>query len=357
MYEDISIIKRAQSRSLSPENPTGEPGCGATSVDGPGAAAARDLGSGWKISPFVRVAPDDSLQIADIEGPGRIQSIWITGTTSRDIILRMHWDRQDVPSVEVPLCDFFGHGWVDMESKIRMPYARIDSAMMAVNPSLGFNSYWPMPFREHCKITLQNRGEKLAQFYYQINYELCELPAEIACFHAQFRRVNPVPYAQEYVALSGINGCGQFAGLMLHAGMNGPNLWWGEGEVKFFLDGDQHPTICYTGTEDYFGGAWGWEVNGRYQPYTAQYCGVHFIHEPTGLEDMQQRFAMYRWHIPDPVRFTSNIKVTIQDLGWRRNGKYYLARQDDFATVAYWYQTLPTAPFPRLPDRNAMEVI
>lgn len=147
-------------------------------------------------------------------------------------------------------------------------------------------------------------------------------------------------------------------GTMLNVGINGPNLWWGEGEIKFFMDGDkEYPTICGTGTEDYFGGAWGWSVNEKYTQYSTHYMGVHFIHEPTGGEDCQQRFSMYRWHVLDPVRFEKELRVTIQDLGWRRNGKYYLGRNDDFSSVSYWYQTLPTNAFEELPDRNAMEII
>ncbi len=357
MHHDISLITSAKSRSISPENPTGGAGLGARATDGPGALAARDLGPGWKIAPSIRVAQGDTAVLADIEGPGVVRCIWITGRASRDTILRIFWDGQDQPSVEAPLTDFFGHGFSDPENKIPMPYARIDSAMMAVNPSMGFNSYWPMPFQARCRITLENRGEAAAQFYYQISYDLCAVPDSAGYFHAQWRRESPVRRAEEYVILDGVRGRGHYAGTILHAGMNGPNLWWGEGELKFFLDGEPHPTICFTGTEDYFGGAWGWEVDGRYQPYTSLYTGVHLIHEPQGGEDMQQRFAMYRWHVPDPVRFERELKVTLQDLGWRRNGKRYLARQDDFASVALWYQELPTAPFPALPDRDAMEVV
>jgi len=356
--KNISLIKEAQSRCISPENRTGSKGMAAMSEEGVGAACARDLGRGWKISPFIRIAPGETAVLADIDGPGCIQSLWITGSVARDYILRVYWDNQEIPSVETPISDFFGHGWHDTQNKIKMEFAPINSAIMAVSPCYGFLSYWPMPFRRHCRITMENRNDTPAQYYYSINYELSEVPENAAYFHAQWRRLT-VPYAQEYVILDGVHGRGHFAGVMLHAGMNGPNLWWGEGEVKFFLDGDrEYPSIAYTGTEDYFGGAWGWSVNGRYTPYTTQYVGVHQIHEPGGGEDMQQRFAMYRWHLPDPIRFQSDIRVTIQDLGWHRNGKLYLARQDDFATVAYWYQTLPTAPaFPTLPDRNTMEVV
>ncbi len=350
--------RRAVSRSISAENPTGGKGMGAMAEEGPGKGAARDFGKGWKIYPSIGIDPGETAVLADIAGSGAIKTVWMTGCLGRDYILRIYWDDQKTPSVECPLPDFFGCGWQDAENKIPMPYAPIDSAMISVNPCNGFNSYFTMPFRARCRITLENRNIKRAQLYYQINYELGEVPEDALYFHAQWRRTNPVPLNEEYVILDGVKGSGHYVGTMLNVGINGPNLWWGEGEIKFFMDGDnEYPTICGTGTEDYFGGAWGWDVNGRYTPYTTLYMGVHFIHEPSGGEDCQQRFSMYRWHVKDPVIFEENLRVTIQDLGWRRNGKYYLGRNDDFSSVAYWYQTLPAPSFPELPGRDDMEII
>ncbi|NLG99984.1 MAG: DUF2961 domain-containing protein [Chloroflexi bacterium] len=354
---DISLLHDAKSRSISAENLTGEKGGGARAVEGTGKRCAEEagLGVGWKISPSLIIQAGKTTTLAEIAGPGRIQTMWFTGCLGRDFILRIYWDGQTTPSVQTPLSDFFGCGWHGGLSKVQPAFAPINSAMIAVNPAHGLNSFWPMPFREHCKITLENRGEKDSVLYYQINYELCEIPENAAYFHAQWRRTNPVPAGEEYVILDNVRGRGHYAGVMLHVGINGQNLWWGEGEIKFFIDGDTFPTICGTGTEDYFGGAYGWEVNGQYTPYSTLYMGVHQIHEPRGGEDVQQRFAMYRWHIPDPVRFEQDLKVTLQDLGWRRNGRTYLCRSDDFSSVAFWYQTLPTVEFPPLPGPFEME--
>jgi hypothetical protein len=133
--------------------------------------------------------------------------------------------------------------------------------------------------------------------------------------------------------------------------------WWGEGEIKFFLDGDaEFPTICGTGTEDYFGGAYDWDVDGQYVTYTTPFLGMHQVLRPDGLYRSQMRFGMYRWHVVDPIRFQRSLRVTLQALGWRGEGRY-LPLQCDMASVAYWYQTLPTAPFPTLPDRDYLEVI
>ena len=354
---DISVMTDSESRSISPENLTGERGKGGMATEGLAKRCADEagLGQGWKISPAISLEPGKTITLAEIAGPGRIQSMWFTGVTGRDYILRIYWDGLDDPSVEVPISDFFGAGWYGGLSKVQPDYAPLNSAMIVDNPMHGFNSYWPMPFRKHCRMTLENRGEQATAVYYQINYELCPIPDECAYFHAQWRRTDPVPAGSDYTILDGVEGRGQFAGVMLHVGINGQNLWWGEGEVKFFIDGDEFPTICGTGTEDYFCGAFGWDVNGRYQPYCTPYVGVHQIHEPKGGEDVQQRFAMYRWHLPDPVRFRRSLKVTIQDLGWRRNGRTYLPRRDDFSSVAYWYQTLPHAKFPPLPSVFDME--
>jgi hypothetical protein len=135
--------------------------------------------------------------------------------------------------------------------------------------------------------------------------------------------------------------------------------WWGEGEIKFFLDGDdEYPTICGTGTEDYFCGSYNFEnkETHQYQEFSTPYAGLHQVLRPDGLYRSQMRFGMYRFHITDPVRFQEDLRVTIQALGWRSGGRY-LPLQDDIASVAYWYQSLPTSPFPALPSRDKLEVI
>jgi hypothetical protein len=193
--------------------------------------------------------------------------------------------------------------------------------------------------------------------YYQINYTLTDVPADAAYFHAQFRRVNPLPARQVCTILDGVKGKGQYVGTYLAWGVNN-NGWWGEGEIKFFLDGDREfPTICGTGTEDYFCGSYNFEnkETKQYQEFSTPYTGLPQVLRPDGLYQSQQRFGLYRWHIPDPVRFEQELRVTIQALGWHSGGRY-LPLRDDIASVAFWYQTLPTGPFPQLPDRDALEV-
>jgi hypothetical protein len=199
--------------------------------------------------------------------------------------------------------------------------------------------------------------------YYQITYALDDVPADAAYFHAQFRRVNPLPYGEVVTLLDGVEGQGQYVGTVMAWGVNN-NGWWGEGEIKFYLDDDDaYPTICGTGTEDYFGGAWCFIENvgdarerSGYLEFTTPFSGVPQVLRPDGAFQAQTRFSLYRWHIADPIRFRRRLRVTMQALGWRA-GRRYLPLQDDNASVAYWYQALPTAPFPPLPDRDALEIV
>jgi hypothetical protein len=214
-----------------------------------------------------------------------------------------------------------------------------------------------MPFRKSGKITMENLDEKPMRLYYQIDYTLTDVPAHTGYFHAQFRRTNPLPDKTDYTILDGVKGWGQYVGTYMAWGSHSTG-WWGEGEIKFFIDGDgKFPTICGTGTEDYFCGSSGFEnpTTHRYDEYTTPYSGLAQVIRPDGLWQSQERFGLYRWHIQDPVRFEKDLKVTIQALGWRSEGRY-LPLQDDIASVAYWYQTEPHAPFPHLPDKDMLEV-
>jgi len=348
---NLSLLSDAKTRSISPENFTGEKGKGGMAVEGPGAHCAIDLGQGWKISPLVVIKAGETFTIADIEGPGAIQHIWMTPTKHwRHTIMRIYWDGQENPSVECPVGDFFACGWG--------VFAQVSSLAVCVNPGSAFNCYWEMPFQKHCKITMTNIASEDMRLYYQIDYTLTEVPVDTAYFHAQFRRVNPLPYKEVYTILDGVKGKGQYVGTYMAWGVNNTR-WWGEGEIKFYMDGDRDfPTICGTGTEDYFCGSYNFEnqTEKRYQEFTTPYAGLPQVIRPDGLYQSQQRFGMYRWHVTDPIRFDEELKVTIQALGWRSESRY-LPLQDDIASVAYWYQTLPTAPFPQLPDKDYLEII
>lgn len=349
---NLSHLSSAKTRSISPENFTGKKGGGALATEGTGAHAARDMGKGWKISPSVVIKSGETFTIADIEGPGAIQQIWMTPTGNwRFSILRIYWDGSDIPSVECPLGDFFACGWGE--------FAQVSALPVCVNPGSAFNCYWEMPFRKRCVMTVTNIADDAMTLYYQINYALTEVPDEAAYFHAQFRRTNPIPYKEVYTVVDGIKGRGQFVGMYLAWGQNN-NLWWGEGEVKFYLDGDEHPTICSTGLEDYFCGSYNFDPSPKhdrgYVTYTTPYAGFHQVIRPDTDYRTQMRLGMYRFHVMDPIRFETDLSITIQALGWGYNGRW-LPLQDDVASVAFWYQTLPQAPFPPLPDREKLLII
>jgi hypothetical protein len=347
---NLSRLSKAKTRSISPENPTGEKGKGGMATTGPAENAARDLGRGWKVSPYVRIQPGETITMGQVSGSGAIQHIWLTPTGRwRSSILRIYWDDQDTPSVECPVGDFFACGWNE--------YAQISSLAICVNPGSAFNSYFQMPFRKGFRMTMTNRGCEPMTLYYQIDYTLTDVPDDAAYFHAQFRRVNPLPYKQVYTILDGVEGQGHYVGTYMAWGVNNSG-WWGEGEIKFYIDGDgEFPTICGTGTEDYFCGSYNFEnqKTHQYQEFTTPYSGMQVI-RPDGVYRSQTRFGLYRWHIVDPIRFEKDLRVTIQALGWRSGGRY-LPLQDDIASVAYWYQTLPSKPFPQLPDDDYLEVI
>jgi hypothetical protein len=354
---NIFRMSDAKTRSISPENFTGEKGKGGMATEGTGKNAARDLGKGWKISPSVIIKAHTTFTVAEIDGSGSIQHIWMTPTgVWRNSILRFYWDGETTPSVEVPVGDFFCMGWNQ--------YSSLQSLAVCVNPGSAFNCYWPMPFRKKCKITIENIDDKDMVLYYQVDYVLTKVPSDAAYFHAQFRRVNPLPYKGVFTLVDGIKGRGQYVGTYMAIGVHN-NGWWGEGEIKFYIDGDtEYPTINGTGTEDYFCGSYDFDTKKKnaagveetnYTEFCTPYSGLPQVIKGDGHYGVSQRFGLYRWHITDPIRFDKDLKVTIQDLGWRSEGRY-LPLQDDIATTVFWYQTEPHAPFPQLPNKDALEI-
>jgi len=354
---NIFRLSDAKTRSISPENFKGEKGKGGMATTGTGQNAARDLGQKWKVSPSVVIKAKSTFTVAEIDGSGSIQHIWMTPTGNwRYSIIRFYWDDETTPSVEVPVGDFFGMGWGR--------YAHLNSLPVTVNPGSAFNCYWPMPFRKKCKITMENIDEQDMVLYYQVDYILTDVPNDAAYFHAQFRRTNPLPYKTDYVLVDSIKGRGQYVGTYIAWGVHN-NGWWGEGEIKFFMDGDtEYPTICGTGTEDYFCGSYDFDTRKKndagvelvnYTEFSTAYTGLHQVIRGDGRYDVSQRFGMYRWHITDPIRFEKNLKVTIQALGWRDGGRY-LPLQDDIASTVFWYQTEPHNSFPKILSKDQLEV-
>ena len=295
---NLSRLSDAKTRSISPENFTGAKGKGGMATEGTGASCARELGQGWKMSPSVRIGAGEIFEVARIDGPGAIQQIWLTPTGNwRYSILRFYWDGEETPSIECPVGDFFGMGWCE--------YAPLNSLPVCVNPGSAFNCYWEMPFRKHCRITFENLADEEMVLYYQVNYTLTEVPEDAAYLHAQFRRTNPLPYKEDYLILGGVKGKGHYVGTYMAWQVNNTG-WWGEGEIKFFMDGDEWPTICGTGTEDYFCGSYNFDRGGQYTEFSTAYAGLHQVIRPDGTSRSQQRSQRHQ----KTVRYEQIMKLT-----------------------------------------------
>lgn len=355
--DQAAVLEEGYSRSINWENRNGE--------KGRGGMAGSALGPSRKGSPCIPcVRAHETVTLAQIEGTGIIRHIWMTVTDKvsernryvlRDLVLRMYWDDEETPSVESPLGDFFCCGFGETY--------QVSSLPIVVNPTRGFNSYFSMPFRKGAKITLENQcDEDIPAFFYQIDYCMKkELPENMGYFHAQWRRQRITEKAEDYVILDQVKGRGQYIGTYI-ALTTLERYWYGEGEVKFYLDGDrEYPTICGTGTEDYFGGAWSFaaQQNGRTveQTYCTPFLGYPYyscrdqvIHNDYHMDDHLPQRSFYRWHLPDPILFLKDIRVTIQQIGVSHGGLF--ERQDDVASVAYWYQTEPHQAFPQLMERK-----
>ena len=353
MLNNLTIKRNIRTFSVCAENPTGARGQGgmATIEQGSAGNAARELGVGWKVNPYVVLEGGKTAVLADICGQGAIKHFWITDISDygRQLILRIYFDGQKRPSVEAPLSDFFA-------SADYTEYRQINSLAICVNPYKGMNCYFEMPYFKGFRVEVENTGENVANVYYQIDCEEKEIPNDSLYFHAQFRRVNPLPYKEVYTILDGVKGNGLYVGTYLHWGVKS-NGWWGEGEIKFYIDGDtEFPSICGTGTEDYFCGSHNFDTNGRYTEFSSPYSGLSKVGKTDETYQSQRFFDMYRFHITDPIYFKENLRVTIQALGWRSGGRY-LPLQDDISSVAYWYSDNLDDVYPEMPSANERELI
>ncbi|HUO98808.1 MAG TPA: glycoside hydrolase family 172 protein [Rhizomicrobium sp.] len=298
-FADPALIDAAlDSRSISFENPKG--------ARGQGGMAAH----GRKGSPSRRLAPGETITLADIGGPGRIRRIWMTFPPAapeqmRAVWMEAYYDGNAEPSISVPCLDFFA-----------LPLGRTTayfSALTSVQEGRGFNAYFPMPFRKRARLALTNSGPKPIEFYFQIDYTLEEFGGGEGYLHVSFRRENPTTLRKDFVIAEGLKGPGRFLGSavgirVLQDGMG----WYGEGEFKFYRDGDEAwPTICGTGLEDYVGAAWGMHQ------HTAFYAGAPLYvcapeNKAAGMPDF---VGFYRWHVPDPIVFQDTFTATIQQIG------------------------------------------
>ncbi|MCC5869248.1 MAG: DUF2961 domain-containing protein [Gammaproteobacteria bacterium] len=341
MHELYRIPSHLRSRSISFENPRGEPGAGGQ--------AASPLGQGRKGAPARMIAPGDTVELANIEGPGVIRHIWLAtydiADTMRGLVISAWWDGQSHPSIEAPLGDFFGfaHGHSPAYS----------SAVHSVGEKLALNIWLPMPFVSQARMCLRNDLDVPMLVFFQIDYTLGdELPEDVGRLHALFRREISTTPGQDYEVLPARRGRGRYLGAVIGVRPTSAH-WWGEGEAKIYLDGDEAwPTIAGTGAEDYVCLSWGLQRNAY------AYHGASLVsRERTDTGPV----SMYRWHLPDPVFWQESIRVTVQQIGIEvdlqdpptslEGYKGSLReRQDDWSSCAFWYEAIPSAPLPALPD-------
>ena len=330
-----TLITETETFAFSAENPTGTRGGGIP-------------GENVKLRPNIKIAPGETAILVDMDGPAMIQHIWFTGYVGHSFVLRIFWDGQEYPSVEAPVSAFFGNAYDENFKDERGQYPTFSTQVMMIAPGKGYNSYFEMPFRKHCRITVENRGKEDQWLYYMITGCRMGLPENIGYFHASYRQAHPIEKGRTYTIIDGIEGKGQFVGVTLAAGMNGPNTCWVEGEARMYLDGEDAPSIHYTGTEDYFCGSYGFGNDiliKKYQTYKGLYSGLFAIMgDNDAWYEGQQRFLLYRFHLKDPIHFQSAFRMTLDNLGWTGS------RYDDYTSVAYWYQTLPGAPLDKLPS-------
>jgi hypothetical protein len=314
------------SRSISFENPTGQPGSGGT--------AASQLGEGRKGAPSRSIEPGETVQLCDVEGPGTIRHIWMTTArepvAQRSCVIRAWWEEQEHPSIECPIGDLFGfaHGKI----------TAYHSAVHSVGVTGGRNIWLPMPFARRAKMTFTNEGENAVPLFYQIDYTVGDKHAEdIGRLHVLFRRENPTTEKKDFELLPQRKQKGRFMGSVIGVRNMHPEQWWGEGEVKVYMDGDkQFATIVGTGSEDYVGLAWGIQQT----PFLYNGCSLN-----------QKNFiSMYRWHLPDPIAWQQEARITIQQIAWK-NG--LAETEDDWSCATFWYEPVPSAKLPDMPDAKA----
>lgn len=333
-------IKNRQSFGFSAENPTGQKNGGTKGKDCE------------KLRPCIQIAPGETVTLCDTDGPGMITHIWFTGYVGHSFVMRIYWENEEFPSVEAPISAFFGCAYDENFKDRDGNYIVLNSAKILTAPGRGFNSYWEMPFAKHCRITMENRGKKEETLFYMISGWYGEIPQDVGYFHAAYRQEHPVTKGRAYTIIDGIEGRGCFAGVTLATGMNGNNTCWVEGEAKMYIDDDQYPSMNYTGTEDYFCGSYGFGndiILNRYQTFSGMYTGLFAIMgDNREFYNGQQRFLLYRFHEKDPVYFSKNFKMTIDNLGWTG------PRYDDYTSVAYWYLEKTSKLAKELPSDEEM---
>lgn len=318
----------------------------------PGRSMRSSSGNSSDNSDSAKFGPGECLTIAHFKGPGKIAHLWFTPNSldirhPRAFVLRAYWDGADVPSVEVPLGDFFAVG-----NGMR---ATVNSLPVKVcSYGRSYNCYWQMPFEREAKLTLTNDSNVRASCYYQVDWvQFDEIPNSTMYFHARYHQEYPPEFNKPYTAFIG-KGHGHYVGTVLSS-QNAVGHWFGEGDDMFYVDGEKVPSIQGTGTEDYINEAWNMRV------HSGMFAGCT-VFEPRAPD---ARITAYRWHIPDPIMFRESLRFEIERRGFLMNSKGEVVassapRPDFWSSVSYWYQDTiaePWCEFPPYEKRVNKEVV
>lgn len=336
LYKKAGIV----TRMISAENPTGEKGKACLAVPNKDDEnlywSKNSLGEGFKVNPFIRIKPKTTITIADVSNMGEIKEMFFASDRKKfsELILRIYFDNEEEPTINCPLGAFFCIGHDNY-------YSEVYSLPIVVAPYKGCSSYFEMPFRSHFKVEIENTADDFTWiFAYKIIYQEIEIDDNPAYFSAQYNKAKTDAKNPIYTILDGIKGEGVYVGTYL-AWTELNERWWGEGEVKFYLDGDTvHPTICDNGTEDYFGGAWNFGGYGVVKDsdeivFNSPFLGLPLAHTKDGIP---KHFSMYRFHILDSIGFKKDIKVTIDTIGWKEDMSSYEHHSEEIESVAYYYK-------------------
>lgn len=338
MLNSLPFQKVRRTYQISGENPTGGKGCANIPFDHQNCDT---LSSKLKVHPFITAEPGETITLADISGEGSINEFFFTtdcnvhnGCKYSKLILRCYWDDETVPSVECPIGAFFANAFDENQHQV-------ESLPVVDLPRNAYSAYWTMPFKKRAKLTLTNENEsRTGIIAYRVLYQLYPLPEDMMYFHARYRTAVTIETEPVYTILDGVSGKGTYVGTYLAWRAKNPN-WWGEGEVKFYIDGDrEYPSLSDNGSEDYFGGSFGFStfnstncLNDEHT-YSTPFLGVPlFVNDGSGI----RKISMYRWHILDSIGFFENIKVTIDTISLQP-GQGLVPISDELSSVAYWYQ-------------------
>lgn len=329
---NLTKVKKYNTYSVCGENPTGEKNMGDQATEGWNKKFSYDagLGQGWKVRPCVQIKAHEKLELCNVIGHGHILTMWFAFEVRFIKQLKFIGKFDGRETFNVPFGAFFLNGWGNK--------ARVNSLLMCVNPSGAFNCYIPMPFRKNANLTIFNDGDNDIVLYYQVTYDDAPVDKEEGLFHAQYNEVEKLEYKKSFDVLRKIEGEGVYLGTYFGFKTDF-TTWWGEGEFKFYIDDDEHPSICYTGTEDYFGGAWNFEEPaGSYGLFSTPYTGLIEANPQGHIYEADQTFGMYRWHVADPIRFKKNLRVDVQAIGWEADFSKYRLVESTLFSIAYWYQ-------------------